>query len=191
MLIPPWNSFAVLPPIRPGQSGHSADRSPYRVSLVEVVERFAHGHERIRILRGLIGYRKDLSQAGIHSGFQWLDGSFMEHKEQIHGTPPNDIDVVTFYRLASGQNQKTLIADHPQLFDRETIQKSCPVDAFYQQLGDALIPNDVRQIAYYYSMWSHRRNGIWKGFVEVKLCSEEDDRAVALLDHLEREGGRP
>ena len=66
MLIPPWNSSAVLPPIRPGQPGHSADRSPYRVSLVEVVERFAHSHERIRILRGLIGYRKDLSQAGIH-----------------------------------------------------------------------------------------------------------------------------
>ena len=191
MPIPPWNSSAVLPPIRPGQAGHSADRSPYRVTLIDVVERFAQSHERIRILRGLIGYRKDLSEAGIHSGFQWLDGSFMEHKEQIEGAAPNDIDVVTFYLLPNGQNQKTLIADHPEVFDRETVQKKYPVDAFCHQLGDALIPNDIRQISYYYSMWSHRRNGVWKGFVEVNLSSEEDERAMTLLDHLEREGGRP
>jgi len=189
--IPPWNLSAVLPPIRPGQPGHSSDRSPYRVSLVEVVERFAHSHERIRILRGLVDYRKELFQAGMNHGFQWLNGSFMEHKEALEGNAPNDIDIVTFYLLPGNLSQEALITNHPQLFDREKIQESYPVDAFYHQLGDPLAPSDVRQISYYYSMWSHRRNGVWKGFVEVKLSSEEDDQATALLDHMEREGGRP
>jgi hypothetical protein len=52
----------VLPPIRPGQPGHSPDRSPYRVSLTAVIERLATSSERIKILRGLIAYRIAFTQ---------------------------------------------------------------------------------------------------------------------------------
>lgn len=189
--IPPWNSSAVLPPIRPGQPGESADRSPYHVNLAEVVRRFALSPERIRLLRGLIAYRQELARIGMRQGFQWLNGSFTEHKEETEGKPPRDIDVVTFYSLPDGRNQRDLIAANEVLFNREEIHKTFFVDALYQQLGGPLIPIDVRQIAYYYSLWSHRRNGVWKGFLEVKLSVEEDQSAATLLDHLEREGGRP
>ena len=44
---------------------------------------FAASPDRIRILRGLLAYRAPLRQRGISSGFQWLDGSFLEHKEGL------------------------------------------------------------------------------------------------------------
>jgi hypothetical protein len=53
-MIPEWNISAVLPPVRPGAAGHSPDRSPYKASLSEVVERFAKTPARLEILRGLL-----------------------------------------------------------------------------------------------------------------------------------------
>jgi hypothetical protein len=82
-MIPEWNISAVLPPIRPGAAGHSPDRSPYKASLSEVVERFAKTPARLEILRGLLNYRAELRKRGISTGFQWLNGSFMEHKEVL------------------------------------------------------------------------------------------------------------
>ena len=187
-MIPAWNNAAVLPPIRPGQPGHSTDRSPYHATLAEVVQRFATSPERIRILRGLIAYRRALAQTIIVSGFQWLDGSFLEHKEVLVGEPPKDVDVVTFYQLPAGKNQEELEAPNPALFDQETLKKTYSVDAYTHQTGLILEPYDVRQISYWYSMWSHRRNGIWKGFVQVGLSSAEDQIAATLLDQIEKEG---
>ena len=40
-MIPEWNNFGVLPPIRPGMPGHSKERSPYRVSINDVFDTFA------------------------------------------------------------------------------------------------------------------------------------------------------
>ncbi len=187
-MIPNWNSAAVLPPIRPGQPGHSPDRSPYRVSLVAVIERFATSPERIRILRGLLAYRAALTQTMITGGFQWLDGSFMEHKEALVGEAPKDVDVVTFYQLPDGKVQDELFTTHPTLFDHGEVKKRYLVDGYTHQIGLSLEAFDVRQISYWYSMWSHRRDEKWKGFVQVELSSAEDQAASALLDQIEREG---
>ncbi len=101
-MIPDWNLAAVVPPVRPGAQGHSPDRSPYIVSLPQIVERFATSPQRIRILRGFMAYRTELKARSISSGFQWLDGSFLEDKESLLGESPNDVDVVTF-SAANGQ----------------------------------------------------------------------------------------
>lgn len=187
-MIPAWNNAAMLPPIRPGQPGHSTDRSPYHVTLTDVVERFATSPERIRILRGLIAYRTALAQTIIVGGFQWLDGSFMEHKEALEGEAPNDVDVVTFYELTDGKNQAELETTNPALFDQFFLKSTYSVDAYTHQTGLSLQSYDVRQISYWYSMWSHRRNGIWKGFVQVELSPTEDQLATSLLDQIEQEG---
>jgi len=76
-------------------------RSPYVVGLLDVVERFATTPERIRILDGLLRFRADLHQTGIVSGFQWLDGSFMEQVEILEHRPPRDLDVVNFLDLTA------------------------------------------------------------------------------------------
>lgn len=189
-MIPAWNNAAVLPPIRPGNPGHSTDRSPYHVTLTAVIERFATSPERIRILRGLVAYRTALAETIIVGGFQWLDGSFMEHKEALEGEAPKDVDVVTFYQLPAGKNQDDLEASNSTLFDHEYLKKTYSVDAYTHQTGLSLEPYDVRQISYWYSMWSHRRNGIWKGFIQVELSPPEDQIATSLLDQIEKEGAR-
>jgi hypothetical protein len=189
-MIPNWNSAAVLPPIRPGQPGHSPDRSPYRVSLVAVVERFATSPERVQILRGLIAYRAALAQTIITGGFQWLDGSFMEHKEVLLGEAPKDVDVVTFYQLPEGKAQDELSNAHPDLFNHSLVKETYLVDGYTHQIGLSLEPFAVRQISYWYSMWSHRRDERWKGFVQVELSSAEDQAALVLLEQIEREGAR-
>lgn len=83
--IPAWNSAGVLPPIRPNAPGSSPDRSPYVVDLAVLFDRFTTSPERMAILDGLLRFRADLHAAGITSGFQWLDGSFLEQVEALEG----------------------------------------------------------------------------------------------------------
>jgi len=188
LMIPQWNNLGVLPPIRPGQAGHSPDRSPYRVPLTTVIEHFAISPKRIQILRGLIAYRTALAQTIIVDGFQWLNGSFMENKELLENEPPKDIDVVTFFKLPSDKGQDDLERPNPALFDHDYVKETYLVDAYIHQTGLFLERCDVREISYWHGMWSHRRNGIWKGFVQVELSPSEDQAATSLLDQIEKEG---
>jgi hypothetical protein len=187
-MIPAWNSSAVLPSVRPGQPGHSADRSPYSASFSEVVQRFATSLERIAILRGLLQYRRELARIGISNGFQWLDGSFMEHKEALLNAPPNDMDVVTFFTLPTGiTDEQSLLAQNPELFMSDLSKPRFHVDAYAMVIGNPLEASDVQQISYWYSMWSHRRNGLWKGFVQVDISAAGDQIEEELLNQIERE----
>ena len=49
-------------------------------------------------------------------------------------------------------------------------------------LGQPVDALQVQSIAYWYSMWSHRRDGLWKGFVQVDLDSAQDADARAVLN---------
>ena len=180
--IPAWNSAGVLPPIRPSASGHSRDRSPYIVDLAMVFDRFATSPERMAILDGLLRFRADLHSAGIVSGFQWLDGSFLEQIEVLEGRAPKDMDVVTFFDLPRGQDQRSLAQSHSALFDLKQVKESYAIDAYFTVLGQQTDQWQVSNIAYWYSMWSHRRDGLWKGFVQVDLNPEQDSDARAILN---------
>ncbi len=180
--IPAWNSAGVLPPIRPGAPGHSPDRSPYLVDLATVFDRFATSPERMAILEGLLRFRAELHDAGIVSGFQWLDGSFLEQVETLEGRAPKDMDVVTFFNPPPGQDQHSLIHHHGSLFDQKHIKESHAMDAYFVVLGQPLEQWQVKNITYWYSMWSHRRDGLWKGFVQVDLDPSQDGAARAVLD---------
>jgi len=187
-MIPAWNSSAVLPPVRPGQPGHSPDRSPYSATLSEILQRFATSPERIAILRGLLAYRNELTRVGITDGFQWLDGSFMEHKELLMNQPPNDVDVVTFFNLPAGiTDQQIFVSQIPDLFYPDRSKLRFHVDAYAMLLGNVLDVSDIQQISYWYSMWSHRKNGLWKGFVRVDISPDEDQIALAVLNQIEQE----
>lgn len=186
-MIPEWNISAVLPPVRPGAAGHSPDRSPYKPSLSEVIERFAKTAARLEILRGLLSYRAELRKRGIWAGFQWLNGSFMEHKEVLLLEPPKDVDVVTFFNLPDGLDEKAFFPQIADLFDIPNTKQTYHVDAYPCVLGGALGETHVTAISYWYSVWSHRRNGLWKGFVQVDISENGDDVALALLAQIEQE----
>ena len=80
--IPDWNAQGVLPPINPA-SPTSFDRSPYQISLTDLVLRYATSAARETILGGFLRFRAALHAAGLIQGFQWIDGSFLEHIELI------------------------------------------------------------------------------------------------------------
>jgi len=190
-MIPSWNNSGVLPPIRPGEAGHSSDRSPYVVKLHRVVEHFATSSERFDILLGLLNYRRELHRAGLTRGFQWLDGSFMEQIEVAASRPPEDIDVVSFFYLPDGVSQIALFAQHESLFRPVLTKAQFHVDGYPYILGEPMAHHHVKQLAYWYSLWSHRRTGLWKGFLQVDLSPEEDVEAENVLALLRQEGGRP
>lgn len=181
MTIPAWNNAGVLPPIVPGTPGNSPERSPYVIELPVLIDRFSTSPERIAILYGLLRFRAALHQAGIVSGFQWLDGSFLEDVERLEERSPRDMDVVNFVYLAD-LNQEALISQHRALFNPAETKRAYAIDAYFVEIGGVLDKNAVRRVSYWYSMWSHRRDGSWKGFVQVDIDPAPDADARATLD---------
>lgn len=185
--LPDWDARGLLPPCN-SNSPVSADRSPYRVSLRELVVDFAVSAERVQILFGLLNYRAQLHALGIVDGFQWLDGSFFENIEMLESRAPGDIDVVTFFNYPSGHNQLTLKQANPALFPANSaehlaLKQTFHVDAYTQSLG-VKPASLVARSAYWYSVWSHRRDLTWKGYIEVELAPNEDNVAREALNAL-------
>jgi hypothetical protein len=180
-----WNNKGLLSPI---STPLAMDRAPYKISVPELVQRFGTSPERCDILAGFIAYRAELAMLGIVDGFQWVDGSFTENIEAIDNRPPRDIDVVTFYRLPAGETQKTLYNKDPQLFPRTEPEKAVLRQRFYvdgvMSCLDARLDQVIKQVVFFYSLMSHRRDQTWKGFVQVELSQSEDNEALALLNQL-------
>lgn len=188
MAIPSWTGLGVLPPINPDDP-IGAVRSPYGVSLTDVVLRFGTSPERCRILDGLLRLRAELHRSGFVRGFQWLDGSFLEHVEVLEKRSPRDVDVVTF--VAAPDSDSTPDPDE-QLFDHDWVKANFSVDHYFVELN---LPSQelVSWSAYWYSVWSHRRTQLWKGFLEIELTPKDDDtaRAQLVVEDLIRNGGQP
>lgn len=178
--IPDWNAQGVIPPIDVNDPASLA-RSPYQVVLTDLVLKFATSPERRKILDGLLRFRAALHGVGLTIGFQWLDGSFLENVELLATRPPNDVDVVTFFSLPSGTvDEAALVARNPAVFNQVQAKATYSVDSYFVGLdGDRI--SLVRMTAYWYSMWSHRRNEAWKGFLEISLDPRDDANAAKLL----------
>lgn len=189
--IPSWDNQGVIPPC-PADAllATSHPRSPYTVSLVEVVRRFSISPKRIEILCGFLEYRQRLHAAGLTEGFQWLDGSFLENKEKMRGEDPDDIDVATFYHQPPGTTQATIAASDPLVFgsDGEARKRHFHTHAFLYSLEISPMRSIERLLNlshYWYGVFSHsRRNFIWKGFLQVDLSSVDDAAATTLLTAL-------
>jgi len=173
-MIPAWNLQGVIPPVRPGVAGHHADRSPYKATLDAFVDAMGNSPPRLAIVEGLLRFRSEIRAAGITVGFQWLDGSFLEHAEATEGRDPRDVDVVTFIEIPPGATEAALVAANPHLFDNAHVKKTHQVDSYWDVLGGSMNEASVQRIAYWYSMWSHRRDGLWKGFVQIDLSPAND-----------------
>jgi hypothetical protein len=184
--IPNWNADGLLPPIQASQPV-GASRSPYPVSLLEVVQRYGSTTARRQILQGLLRYRQALQQIGLAHGFQWLDGSFCEHVESIENRAPRDIDVVTFYRLPVGSTQADLVRVNPDLFRQQQTKQEYAVDGYLVDLGSPA-ESLVASASYWYGVWSHRRDQRWKGFLQVELA---DPTEAAAREWIARSGDHP
>ena len=180
-LIPLFNASGVLPPFTGDNSTDLAGTSPYKATVSEVIRRFSTSDERRDILSGLLSYREEMRSLGIESGFQWLDGSFVENAEVTRSRPPKDVDIVTFaYRPnVSNDDWISIIDRNPQVFDSQAAKEKFKVDAYYVDLN---IPADlvVQSTTYWYGVFSHQRvTSLWKGMVQVNImCDDHIARTI-------------
>jgi hypothetical protein len=171
--IPDWTAEGWLPPLDVGNPT-GTNRAPYPVSLYDLVVRFGTTPDRCGILDGYLRHRAALHANGYLAGFQWLDGSFMEDVETLQGRPPRDMDVVSFVHAPG-------VAD-PASGDQDALDHAAAkarfrVDSYFVEL-EAVPPREVAfWSAYWYSMWAHRRNLAWKGFLQVDLRPDDDAMA--------------
>lgn len=184
-VIPPFTSSGVLPPYTGGDPSVVANMSPYRVTLVDLVRRFATSSERKAILTGYLAHRAHLIQLGV-TGIQWLDGSFLEDVETIALRAPGDIDVVSFiYRPAACVTNNAvwtaLLMANLLAFDSRQAKAMYRTDAYFVDISFG--PEQViRQTSYWCGLFSHNRTlGLWKGMLEIELGSTSDDGAASQL----------
>ncbi|MFZ6686864.1 DUF6932 family protein [Undibacterium sp. SXout11W] len=189
-MIPSFNASMVLPPFIGADPTTRAGMSPYKVTMLQIVERFAISPDRIAILNGLISYRAALVAAGIKIGFQWLDGSFVENVEVSRKRPPKDIDIVSIAHrpkfLDPAQDQQWF-NQHSNLFDPDYTSNNFHCDAYFIDLGKRpdLIVDDTR---YWFGLFSHQREtSLWKGMLQVNIDADDTD-AMLKLNELAQQG---
>lgn len=181
-----WNIQGVVPPIAIGEEGHSPERSPYPISILDFIQKFALSTERIEILIGFLKYRKAIYLSGIETGFQWVNGSFVENIESIDERAPNDIDVVTFSNLYQ------TIPDYPNwaksnssFLNNPIAKRQYKVDSYWVDMDIGFNEYSIERCTYWYSMWSHQRDtNIWKGFFVISLSPNDDNEAIRYLSGL-------
>lgn len=172
-MIPDWDTRGLLPPaFSPG----GFDRSPYPATVLELVEKFGPlSTARRDILTGFLDFREGLHKAGLIQGFHWLDGSFLEDIETNGSRPPNDVDVVTFVDPLGANLGLEFVAPGSKT--------KFMVDSYFVELTMPT-KNLIELCTYWYSMWSHRRDSSWKGFLQVDLDPINDSQARTLLSTL-------
>lgn len=187
--IPDWDGEGVIPPMDP-RDPTSFDRSPYKATLIDVAAKFGGSEGRRRLLSGLLDFRAVLHAAGLVRGFQWVNGSFVENVESSQGRAPGDIDVVTFFYVPEGHTEESVARGFPELFEPSALKRIFGVDAYPVAIDLNNVKMIVDHATYWYSLWGHTREGLWKGFVEVDLDPGEDESArAALVDMNDEDGG--
>jgi hypothetical protein len=126
----------------------------------------------------------------IGKGFQWVNGSFFEDAERLRNRPPNDIDVVTFYYWPEGINSEQDLMNQYSDFFVCDMKLTYRTDAYLVCLNhlheEKYIQPYFKQITYWYSMWSHQRETLrWKGFYQIALDFENDEKVGLLLNQLD------
>ena len=183
MPIPSFDHNLVIPP-HLGNPALPADVSPFKCSSLEVCQKFATSAKRIDILKGFLNFRGKLNALGLHTGFQWLDGSFLEDVETREQRPPNDLDLVTIYWGYDLNFQQNLIQTFPEFADSILSKQNYfldhyPFDAFYSPIAT------VEQTKYWVQLFSHNRDSVWKGMLQIELNTiNEDAQALQYLNSI-------
>lgn len=176
--IPPLNASGTLPPFVGGYPEVQASLSPYSCTLIELAKTFCTSSVRVTIFKGLLEYRNQLAQLGFADGFQWLSGSYLEAIEQIENRNPKDVDVVTFCtpprHCPTPVHVKALALANPDVFEPAKAKARFFCDAYMVnfQFGPRSV---VLQTRYWFGLFSHRRDWLWKGLLEIPLLKSQDD----------------
>ena len=180
MPIPVFDYNGVLPP-HLGNPAILGDLSPYRTTTPELCGRFGNTPERRAILRGLLELRAAFHANGLVEGFQLLNGSFLQDIEASENRAPRDIDVITFFWNYDLARQAQLVQAVPELTMPDGVKGKYSVDHYFLDAGaDPAFTVEMSQ--YWYGLFSHRRDSVWKGMLRIDLNAPADDaQALAFL----------
>lgn len=180
MPIPNFDHNNVLPP-HLGNPTKSAHLSPYLCSSFEFCQHFATSRERIGILNSFVLFRLRMNEHGIIDGFQWIDGSFTENIELTLQRPPNDIDVVTFYRNLTSVQGLDIQTNFKEFISPALSKANYKLDHYPVDFGyDPVVT--VEQTRYWLQLFSHNRDSVWKGMLRLELNTPAVDQIA--LDYL-------
>jgi len=144
---------------------------------LELVRKLGTTQERRTILEGFLQFRSRLSEEGLVSGYQWLDGSFLENIEVSEARSPRDIDVVTVYWGYDEGFQLALVERFPEFVDAQLSKSTFKVDHYPFDAGHS--PEVTVEVARYWThLFSHNRNQIWKGMLKIDLNTPTVDAAA-------------
>ena len=183
MAIPSFNHNNVIPP-HLGNPTNKAHLSPYSCTILELCNRFSTSKERISILKGLLLFRQKMHANGVIYGFQWLDGSFLENIEVSESRPPNDLDIVTFFGGLLPADQASIRSTFPEFANPVLAKASYSLDHY--PVDYSYNPGvTVEMTRYWIQLFTHNRNGIWKGILRLPLNTPIDDQhAINYLNSL-------
>ncbi len=173
MALPNFDPNGVLPPFT-GDPTDPANMSPYPAMPLEFGQQFGTTAERRTILLGWLDLRAVLRQAGFHGAFQWVDGSFLEDIENTEGRAPQDIDVITFFYPPDPNFSATVAANFPILADHPQTKAQFHTDHYLMNLAAHPI-RTVDMTAYWCGLFSHRRDGVWKGLLRIEIGHNQGD----------------
>ncbi|PBJ11514.1 hypothetical protein [Flavobacterium sp. ACN6] len=190
-MIPDFDHNHVIPP-HVGNPTSPNDLSPYKCNILDFCHKFATSKERIEILEGFIEFRGKLNNFGIIDGFQWIDGSFTEDIESRDNRSPNDLDLVTFYKMISldansiDSLMNNVIANFKEFFDPSLSKTTFKLDHYNVDYGyspDVTIENT----RYWLQLFSHNRLDVWKGILRIELNTPTlDQEAKIYLQSLKK-----
>ena len=174
--IPVFDHNLVLPP-HLGDPVNSAQLSPYPCTTLDLCQRLGTTVERRAILGKFLDFRERLRVAGLTTGFQWLDGSFLEDIETRDGRPPNDLDVVTVYWGYDRAFQTGLVARFREFASPLLSKANYSLDHYNFDAG--FNPSvTLEQTRYWILLFSHNRQGVWKGMLRLELNTPAEDTAA-------------
>lgn len=183
--IPNFSISGLLPPYLGATPTNGALMSPFQTTLVRIANKLCGSDERKAIFRGLLQYRQQLANIGFTDGFQWLSGSFLEDIETLETRPPNDVDLVTFCHRPAGATAtldwRDFNSSNSALLRSRLVKPVYKCDAYFVDLDSKPVANVVNQTRYWFGLFSHRRDKVWKGLLQVPLPVSSDDNDASLI----------
>lgn len=174
--IPDFDHNLVLPP-HLGDPTRREHLSPYPCSTLDLCLRFGTTAERRNILGRYLDFRDRLRAEGMTTGYQWLDGSFLEDVETSEGRAPRDLDVLTIYWDYDRLFQSNLVRNFLEFASPKLAKSAYFLDHYALDAG--MKPEiTLEQARYWILLFSHNRLGVWKGMLKIELNTPADDVAA-------------
>lgn len=184
-MIPNFDHNGVIPPHLGNPAAGLHQMSPYPTTSLEFCQKFATSPERIDILKCFLQFRSEMRKNGI-SGFQWLDGSFLEDIEKSsRNRPPKDLDLLTFYNPLTTAQDTIIMTNFIEFVDRNSCKVKFKLD--HMLINIAQHPVAIIEFTrYYLQLFTHNRDQVWKGMlkIDVGLFTNEDLDAEIYLNSL-------